>query len=176
MSTVAPQFVIPAEFPITMLCGVVLCIECFLCGMNVGLKARPKAFNKDFMEQFKEVHHEAFPGSDPAVGGHPDAGDGRYSDKLEYKDWVEFNNAMRVHVNFTEMLPVILVTLVLGGLFVPQVTMWVAIINTIARAIYATMYISKGSDSRVLGAVGGSLPLYIILIWATVKIAILAFN
>jgi len=29
-------------------------------------------------------------------------GSGRYSEKLEYKEWFEFNNAQRVHVNFVE--------------------------------------------------------------------------
>ena len=60
--------------------------------------------------------------------GHPDAGDGRYSDKLPYKQWVEFNNAVRVHMNFVEMLPVIVVTFIFGGIFLPRVTMYAAII------------------------------------------------
>ena len=77
---------------------------------------------------------------------------------------------MRVHQNFVEMLPLILTTLVLGGLFVPVVTMWVAIVNTAARIIYSYMYMTKGPNSRILGAVAGSLPLYVVLIWSIVKI------
>ena len=82
---------------------------------------------------------------------------------------------MRVHMNFVEMLPIILLTLVLGGVFVPVVTMWVAIVNTLARLIYTFMYVSKGSNSRVLGAVAGSLPLYVILIWTVIKLGTMAF-
>ena len=73
------------------------------------------------------------------------------------------------------MLPVIVFTLVLGGLFLPKVTMWVAIVNAFARIIYTVMYVAKGSNSRVIGAVAGSLPLYVVLIWTIVKLFILAF-
>ena len=173
--SLATGFVVPEQFPVTLLCCAILCVECFGCGMYIGMKARPRTFTKEHMEQFKEEHQKAFPKGEPAVGGWPDAGDGRYSDKLPYKTWVEFNNAMRVHMNFVEMLPVILFTLILGGLFVPVVTMWVAIVNTVARLIYTYSYLTKGSNSRYLGAVAGSLPLYIILIWTVVKLFTLAF-
>ena len=82
---------------------------------------------------------------------------------------------MRTHTNFVEMLPVIVFTLVLGGLFLPRVTMWVAIVNAIARIIYTVMYATKGSNSRIIGAVAGSLPLYVVLIWTIIKLFILAF-
>ena len=82
---------------------------------------------------------------------------------------------MRTHTNFVEMLPVIVTTLVLGGLFLPRVTMWVSIVNAFARIIYTVMYVAKGSNSRVIGAVAGSLPLYLVLIWTIVKLFILAF-
>ena len=78
-------------------------------------------------------------------------------------------------MNFVEMLPVIVTTLVLGGLFVPKVTMYVAIVNAIARIIYTVMYVSKGSNSRFIGAVGGSLPLYVVLIWTIIKLITMLF-
>ena len=60
--------------------------------------ARTKAFNAEFMKQFEEQHAVECSGeSKPAVGGWPDNGDGRYSDKLSYRAWFEFNNAQRVH-------------------------------------------------------------------------------
>ena len=105
--------------------------------------------------------------------GHPDAGDGRYSDKLPYKQWVEFNNAIRVHMNFVEMLPICVVTFIVGGIFVPKVTMYVAIIQAVARLIYTFMYLAKGSNSRYLGAISGSIPLYVLLIWIIVKLIML---
>ena len=33
-------------------------------------------------------------------GGYPDMGNGRYSEKLSYSDWIKFNNAQRAHLNF----------------------------------------------------------------------------
>ena len=147
------------------MCIAVLCFECFMIGMVVVGPARKRIFNKEFMAKFKDVHTSAFPGSEPAEGGHPDCGEGRYSDALPYKEWVEFNNAFRTHINFVEMLPIIVGTLVLGGIFLPRVTMWVAIVNTIARIVYTVMYVQKGSNNRILGAVAGSLPLYIVLLW-----------
>ena len=165
-------FVVPEQFPVTLLCIAVLCIECFVIGMVVVGRARSRTFTKEFMAQFKDVHAAAFPGSEPAAGGFPDAGEGRYSDALPYKNWVDFNNAFRTHINFVEMMPIIVGTLVLGGLFLPKVTMWVAIINTIARLVYTVMYVNKGSNSRILGAVAGSLPLYIVLVWTTYELII----
>ena len=96
------QIVIPQEYPIILLTCVVFCIQCFFLGPTVISPARFRTFNKEFMAQFQAEHEEAFPGTKPAVGGFPDCGDGRYSAKLPYKDWVNFNNAMRVHQNFVE--------------------------------------------------------------------------
>ena len=160
----ALSVVLPKEYPLVLLACVILCIECFLMGMVAVAPARFGLFNKDFMAQFEEEHEKAFPGSKPVVGGFPDCGDGRYADKLSYKDWVTFNNAMRVHQNFIEALPMVLAVLCIGGLFLPKTTMYVGFINAGARVIYAAMYLKKGSDSRVIGAVGGSLPLYLLAI------------
>ena len=79
------------------LAGSILCIECFVISMAVVIPARMKAFDKTFMSQFTEEHKKYFPDGEPSVGGWPDAGEGRYSDKLPYKSWVDFNNAMRTH-------------------------------------------------------------------------------
>ena len=147
---------------ILLACSI-LCILCFMIGPCVVAPARFKTFTKEFMEQFKEEHQAAFPGTEPSVGGFPDAGDGRYARKLGYKEWVTFNNAQRVHMNFVEQLPIVLTILCICGLFLPKITMYVGFINAGARVIYTIMYVTKGGDSRVLGAVGGSLPLYCLI-------------
>ena len=92
------------------------------------------------------------------VGGFPDSGDGRYSQKLEYKDWVKFNNAMRSHMNFVELLPMILTYLLIGGLFLPLIAMICGYVFIAGRIIFAVMYNVKGSNARKLGAILGSLP------------------
>lgn len=156
----AVTITLPKEFPLVLLAGAIICFECFAIGMAVVLPARMKTFTKEFMAQFTEEHKKAFPEGEPAVGGWPDAGDGRYSDKLPYKQWVEFNNAMRVHQNFVEMLPLILTFLVLGGLVLPKAAMYIGFINAAARIVYTIMYTKYGANSRALGAIAGSLPLY----------------
>ena len=155
---------------------VILCCECFLLGPIVIAPARFRTFNAQFMEQFAVEHEKAFPGTSPATGGFPDCGDGRYSQKLPYKDWINFNNAMRVHMNFVEMLPAVLTILCLSGLFLPKITMYVAFINAGARIIYTAMYLKGGSDSRVIGAVAGSLPLYLLALASFVIAIMQAFE
>ena len=51
-----------------------------------------------------------------------------------------------------------------GGLFLPVITMYVGFINAGARIIYTVMYLMRGGNSRVIGAVAGSLPLYLLAI------------
>ncbi len=127
------------------------------------------------MSQFTEEHKKFFPDSEPSVGGWPDAGEGRYSDKLSYKDWVNFNQRMRVHQNFVEMLPLILTFLVLGGLVLPKVAMYIGFINAAARIVYTISYVQCGANSRVVGAIAGSLPLYGLGIATLIRLLIYAF-
>ena len=87
MASTALTVILTKEFPLVLLSGAILCIECFFIGVSV-VSARMKVFTKEFMSQFTEEHKKYFPDGEPAVGGWPDAGDGRYSDKLAYKDWV----------------------------------------------------------------------------------------
>ena len=57
------------------------------------------------MEQFAKEHVEAFKEENVELavkGGHPDDGNGWYAAKLSYKDWYDYNNAARGHLNFLE--------------------------------------------------------------------------
>ena len=69
---------------------------------------------------------------------------------------------MRTHQNFVESLPVILIFLTVGGMVFPQAAAIIGFINAVTRPLYTFMYINYGSNSRVLGAVAGSLPLYVL--------------
>ena len=62
------------------------------------------------------------------------------------------------------MLPIVLTILCISGLFLPKVTMYVGFINAGARIIYTIMYVMRGGNYRVLGAVAGSLPLYLLMV------------
>ena len=117
-----------------------------------------------------------FPGTVAFTGGDPDGGDGRYAQKLEYKEWVKFNNAMRAYTNFVEQLPMILTHLMISGLFLPLITTIVAYVYLGARIIYTVSYVTKGSNARKIGALMGSLTLYPLSIAAFVMAIIKAFE
>ena len=89
-------------------------------------------------------------------------GEGRYAEKLSYKDWVEFNNAVRVHLNFVEALPMTVFFLFVGGLTLPKFAVFTGFFNVLTRLIYTCMYLKRGSDARVIGAVAGSLFVYLL--------------
>merc|ERR1712046_92859 len=132
----------------------------FFVGPFVVGPARGKAFPAEFMEQFKEEHQKAFgEGSAPIAGGFPDCGDGRFSDKLEYKKWVEDSNAHRAQRNAVEQLPMQVVFLLVEGLFFPILTVFVSWLLVGARLIYIISYVKSGSDARRFGAQIGGIPL-----------------
>ena len=164
MSTAIPawEIVLPKEYPLVLLSATIVTTLCFLLAPLVIKPARDRTFTKEFMEKFKEEHEAAFPGTSPAVGGFPDCGDGRYSDKLPYKNWVDFNNCYRVHQNAIEALPMTITVLLISGLILPKITMYVGFFHAGARVVYSIMYVTSGSDARKLGAIAGSLPLYLL--------------
>ena len=53
-----------------------------------------------------------------------------------------------------------LIFLTIGGLVLPKAAMWIGFIIAIARIVYTVMYVKFGANSRIIGAVAGSLPLY----------------
>lgn len=159
----ALRIVLPWEFPIIILSCLILSLLTFIIAFEVPTK-RSKFFTDEFMKQFEKEHEEAFPGTKPTSGGYPDAGEGRYSDKLPYKQWVEFNNAIRTHANFVEILPVAVAAFLTVGLILPKITMYTSFFYIAMRIIYWQMYTRCGSDKRHLGATLGSLALYLLIL------------
>ena len=93
--------VIPEGYPYVMLMGVLLCIECSVFSYWT-ISARRRIFSREWLaENFEEEHIQAMspelteknqrPPSEISTGGFPDNGDGRYSEKLTYKDWFVFS-------------------------------------------------------------------------------------
>lgn len=74
-----------------MLSISLLSIECIIFGLMAG-KKRKEIFTSTFMESnFGEEHHQQTNENASRTFGYPDMGSGRYSQKLNYKDWLEFN-------------------------------------------------------------------------------------
>ena len=63
---------------------------------------RGALFTQEWMEENFGKEHEEATGEKIGKGGYPDCGNGRYTHKRGYKDWVEFNRDQRVHLNFME--------------------------------------------------------------------------
>jgi hypothetical protein len=56
----------------------------------------------------------------------------------------------------------IITYLVLGGLVLPHFAMWIGFLNALARIVYTIGYVWYGSNNRIIGAVAGGLPLYVL--------------
>lgn len=96
--------------------------------------------------------------------GYPDMGNGRYSDKLSYPDWLLFNKAQRVHLNYLENLPSILISLILAGTYSPQFAAINGFIYVFGRLLYSIFYMTRKAAKnplRLVGAVIGDICLAI---------------
>ena len=102
----------------------------------------------------------------PAAQGYPDQGNGIYADKLDFIDWFKFNSSQRVHQNFTEWLPIFLITCWLCSLVFPTIAYYFAFFFVLARLIYTIGY-KLHPGSRVVGSlmfILGSMVLLIIVV------------
>ena len=170
--TMTISFSVPDEYPMIVLACVAVCFQCYFVAMAVVVPARKKLFNNQFMkDNFAKEHANAFPGQRAPLMGFPDIGAGRFSDALSYKDWFNFNNTMRAHMNIFEQLHVIIPFILVGGLFLPRFVLYAAWLGVVSRAFYVIGYIMKGPDARVFGAVLNLFPLYGIAIFSLYQLA-----
>ena len=164
------SFDVPDEYPWTVLACLTLCLETFVISVAVVVFSRINHFNGKFMkETFGSIFSESFPDikdNRPTKLGFPDIGSGRHSEKLTYKSWVEFNNAVRTHLNLVEQIHFILIFFMVSGLILPKITMVLAWMSAIGRIVYVIGYIFKGANGRMLGAFFNIIPSYIITIIA----------
>ena len=100
-------------------------------------------------------------GEDITKGGLPDMGSGRYSEKLSYKEWLQFNNSQRAHYHFIEMAPSTLILLLVSGIYFPIASAALGLALAIFRLLYAIGYSSAGigATSRKIGTGGNYLVL-----------------
>ncbi len=136
--------------------------------------SKPEFLNKPAVKLLQEQHKKDF-GAAINNNGYPDTGNGRYSEHLDYDQWVGFNNAQRAHNNMIEVSAPVLACLIVSGLFQPEVCAGMGFAFAVGRIIYAIGYLSKkGADGRLFGAVIGSLGtygLYLITIYNGLRLA-----
>lgn len=68
-------------------------------------------------------------------------GNGRYSEKLTYANWLKFNSAQRVHINFVESISTYLILLLVGGLYNPLLAAGFGAAIVVGRLIYGIGYV-----------------------------------
>ena len=130
---------------------VAIAFQCLITGFVAG-GTRKRAFNKEFMERnFGEIHFKTF-GNEIGQGGYPDMGNGRYAERLDYKEWYDFNNRQRAHYNFIEHIVVILPFLLIGGIALPVVAGILGWIYFVGRIAYTIGYVKGGPKGRLIGA------------------------
>ena len=139
-------------FSLVVLGNLLIAVQLILFMYIYVLKMRIKIFNGKFFKEsgFVEQHKTAFK-ENPANLGYPDTGNGRYSMKLQYKEWYQFNCAQRCHLNYIEGLPLIVVGTLIGGIAYPFLTFAVQVLYILGRQLYSDGYM-KGAESRVAGA------------------------
>ncbi|CDW82791.1 mapeg family protein [Stylonychia lemnae] len=141
----------------TLLTMTLIGLQCTIVPIVIVSKARRKYFTQNFMDQFLQA--PTTDGEDinepilPAKGGYPDMGSGRYTEKLEYSQWYEYNNAQRVHLNFVEQLPLIQALIFITALKTPLAALILSITYFVLRLVYAVGYAAKGPNFRGFGAV-----------------------
>lgn len=168
----APIYVDP-DFGYALLAAIVLCFVYILHGPCVIARARSKAFSKQFLEEnFGEIHRQSF-GKDIGGGGAPDSGNGWYSEKLDYKTWVEFNLAQRTQIHILEWMPLTLLLIVIGGIKLPIPAAIAGFIFTLGRIILSIGVVCFGPRGRSVGGFIFEVAMlgnFVIAIWSLVKI------
>ena len=84
-------------------------------------------------------------------------GNGRYSDKLSYKDWYLFNVQQRIHYNYLESVTSVMCWLLIAGCKYSWVAVGLGSGYIIARIMYHVGYSLKGPQGRVIGFIIGQL-------------------
>eukprot|EP01100_Stratorugosa_tubuloviscum_P006722 TRINITY_DN285_c2_g1_i3.p1 TRINITY_DN285_c2_g1~~TRINITY_DN285_c2_g1_i3.p1 ORF type:complete len:156 (-),score=70.69 TRINITY_DN285_c2_g1_i3:45-512(-) len=126
------ELTIPKDYGYVLLSSAVMSLQCLLFGFVAGSLRRRGPF-KGVME-------------------YPDNGSGRFSTKLNEKDWITFNNYQRVHYNYLEGLtPTVLFNLSCGLIY-PRFAAAAAVVYMIGRQLYALGYWRKGEKGRYIGA------------------------
>ena len=77
-------------------------------------------------------------------------GNGRYAEKLEYKDWYKFNNNQRVHYNYLEVAHNATIWLLIGGLYYSWVAVGLGCGLIACRIGYHCAYSKGGPRARFI--------------------------
>ena len=85
-------FEISEDYRWTLLVTLLMIVHYYVLVGMAG-SARKKWFNEHFMQEYFGAEHLAATGHEIGKGGYPDSGSGRYTMRLGYRGWMEFNKA-----------------------------------------------------------------------------------
>lgn len=163
----AITFELDADYRYVMGAMVLLVVQTVMVGfLTVGGKR--KEIFKPVIEEIKEKIKEENKDLDPkkfSQRGYPDMGNGRYSEYLSYKDWVDFNKAQRAHANCLEHVFSFIFLTFVSGLLYPVPSACLCLAYTIARIFYVLGY-SKTPKARMPGFIIATISTFTQLILA----------
>lgn len=150
MSAAAAATIItlPPLYGWVLLDAVLIGIHILLTGFAVA-PLRRRLFRKEF---FETHFPQLLKGKFSIKGGYPDAGQGRYSDKLSDEDWIQFNSYQRAHANYIEGAVTVIVALLISGLTFPRSAALAGLMYIIGRQVYNFGYWFSGPGGRGSGA------------------------
>lgn len=96
-------------------------------------------------------------------------GCGRYSDKLTYKEWYEFNSAQRAHGNFVEWIASSIAFVLIAGIYFPITAAALGLGIILGRLLYAVGYASSGPQGRMAGALIGDATILALLVLSIIS-------
>ena len=136
---------------LVVISAAAIALQCIITGF-IPDRRRNRFFNQAFLEKHFADQHLQETGAPIVKGGYPDMGNGRYAEKLSYREWYEFNLSQRVHYNFIEHIASVLILLILGGIALPTAAGWLGWAYFIGRVFYTAGYLMKGPKGRLVGA------------------------
>jgi glutathione S-transferase len=154
-------FELDSDYGWCLVAALVMVFQLWTECIPIG-RLRGKLFTRAFFKQH-------FPTLDPnslPERGYPDNGSGIYSAKLSHDDWVKFNNAQRVHYNYLEGIPLVLVAELVAGLFFARYAALLGFVYIVGRLVYGIGYRSSGAKGRLVGVLLLDLALLALLVLA----------
>jgi uncharacterized membrane protein YecN with MAPEG domain len=162
---------ISVEYTWTLLAVVLNVAVCFIQGSVYAGMSRKKVFgDKTKLPKATQEHIAAFP-KDKEIpdNGYPDTGSGRYTDEVSFEDWMTLNKAQRIHGNYLEALPFIIIAILVTGLSHPCIAGYLGIGFVVGRIAYGIGYYSS-PNHRLVGALISDLVILALLVFAGISI------
>ena len=125
----------------------------------ICMKTRKIVFPNHWMKtEFGDQHYESFKRGVPD-SGYPDMGEGRFAEKLSYKNWVLLATSQRIAYNYLEQIPPLVFCTMVAG-----IKYWILATIFAGAHFVGRLAYSIGYSSSPRGRIFGSLLNFLSLI------------